>query len=225
MCTRISSSCTNEIEWAQEQIISFKDHVTSNVQYISNIVLDVLNQAYTDFCNSLPSQEEIKKKYETIRAFLIEKSITAKDYIEEKLGVDLYEGAKQLLNTAAKVGKAALATLFFLSNSSVFVMGAIAGIAATDTMRTIHDSITQVWTNLNPVEKAVVISAGLIAWPISLAAGAFFAGSGSAIYLKDRATQRTSDNQPQMPYHEPIHNIDNSHETHHFEHGSDNYQI
>lgn len=128
--------------------------------------------------------------------YAIAKALVLKAYIERTFEVELSAVAQKAGSVAIKIAKVAAAAILFLSNSSVFVLGAIVGFAAKNKMKEILDSGTRVWTDLAPHEKAAAVAAGLIAWPITLAMGAFFTGAAASVHLQERYQNRQ--NQPQV---------------------------
>jgi len=120
----------------------------------------------------------------------IEKTFEFKAYLEKTFEVDLDTVAHKVVALAIQIAKIAAAAILFLSNSSVFVLGAVVGFAASNKMKEILDSGIRVWSDLKPLEKAAVAAAGSIAWPITLAMSAFFSGAAVSLYLQERAKNR-----------------------------------
>ena len=122
------------------------------------------------------------------------------EQLETSLGIELRTVAKEVASVAFKAAKIALAALLFLVNSSLFVLGAIVAVVVPDKMDYVLARIQRVWDGptadelkanpnakpgLNLLGKGIVCVVGVFAWPISLAAGAFFVGASVSLQLQN----------------------------------------
>jgi hypothetical protein len=91
------------------------------------------------------------------------------------------------LNVLTYVGTA----LLFLSNSSVFVIGACVGVTCTETMKNMIIDIKSVFERImrekDFTRLALMITGSVLAWPITMAACAFFIGGYYGVLMKNPA--------------------------------------
>jgi hypothetical protein len=90
-------------------------------------------------------------------------------------------------SVAISVLKMIVSIVLFLSNSSLFVLGALTAALFPQQMRECIERIINVWNGLDFGGKALVISAGAIGWPISLAAFSFLLGAHTSLTLQNQS--------------------------------------
>lgn len=99
----------------------------------------------------------------------------------------VYDTAKKIQDFAVPIIKGTVYTLLFLSNSSLFVLGAFTAVLAPDFMRGCLGRITSVWNSLDLASKSIVIAGAAIGWPISFAVSAFVVGTHVSLMLQTQA--------------------------------------
>lgn len=124
-------------------------------------------------------------------AFINQKSTDMQTYIESATGRTLSDLAADVSALATKAFKVAATTLLMLSNSSVFGLGVIFSFAFPEKMENINNRIARAWDNLSTLQRSLVIASGLIAWPFTLAAGAFLVGAQTGLYLQNAIPDET----------------------------------
>lgn len=94
----------------------------------------------------------------------------------ESLNPSLLEAARKTYEAAKPAIKLAICFLLFAGQTSMFVIGAVVTLLAPEFMRKSIGRIERIWNNLAPEEKVFVFVGGLVAFPITTAIAAFFAG-------------------------------------------------
>jgi hypothetical protein len=95
------------------------------------------------------------------------------------------EVAKKIVPIAQQVMKAIGTTLLFLTNSSLFVIGAVAASIFPDQMQEGINRISRVFGKERSwPQLAGIALAAVLAWPIFLACASFFAGGNLALTLQ-----------------------------------------
>lgn len=137
-----------------------------------------------------------------IQASLASFDSHAKQFTEafKELVVRVHKVSLEWMPLIAEWSKNALiyagTTLLFLSNSSIFVIGMCFGVVNTKTMDSMLTDIQNVAERIMKEKDftrlALMITGGILAWPITMAASAFFMGGYYGSKLK-------------KPYGEPDH--------------------
>jgi hypothetical protein len=82
--------------------------------------------------------------------------------------------------------KVTIGLILFASQSTPYVVGIFVTILAPECMDRSVARISQIWNNLTLPGKAIAVVAGIIAFPITTAAAAFFAGAYTAVLVIPR---------------------------------------
>jgi hypothetical protein len=107
------------------------------------------------------------------------------------------EVAKKIAPIALKIFYILANLGLFLTNSSLYVVGAIAASIFPKEMKAGIDRISKVfWQDRTVLELAGIGICAFIAWPIFLASTAFFAGGNLALSLKEPEPQPDTLSQP-----------------------------
>lgn len=166
-------------------------------------IMGHLLEARTSALNAYKNiQEQACEAYKTISTQVAEKSVIAKDYagrrfqeikastlqfIEQNKATFL--DAAREAEKIAKITFIAVGALFlFLSNSSLFLVGAVCAYFAKDRTRSVLTDITNSWDKSPLAVKTILVAGGILAWPSVFAVGAFLLGGASALYLIDKTT-------------------------------------
>lgn len=75
------------------------------------------------------------------------------------------------------------AGMLFFAQSSIFGLGFLASIITPSSMQKAIDKISTMWCQQHPIVKGMIAAAATVAWPISLAASAFFVGGKIGLLL------------------------------------------
>jgi len=97
---------------------------------------------------------------------------------------------EKIQEMALPVLQFSVGTILFLTNSSLFVLGAVAGAVFPEPLNSAIERINGIWQGQSMFFKATVITGVVIAWPISLALSSFFIGAYSSIYLQQQLEQK-----------------------------------
>lgn len=100
-------------------------------------------------------------------------------------GSTIQETALHIQNIALFALQILVTSVLFLSNSSLFVLGAVVSVINKDIIDHSIAKIGNVWEKLSAPKRALVITAAVFAWPISLASAAFFVGGHLTSHLQD----------------------------------------
>jgi len=106
------------------------------------------------------------------------------------------QGAKKAYDIALPILKTLGATILFLYNSSLFVIGGVAAALFPTHLQAAIERITSVWNRLEIPAQSLIFAAAVFAWPISLAVSAFFVGAHISLYLQKSSTSHT---EPTVP--------------------------
>ena len=128
---------------------------------------------------------------------------TIKEFSTQHVGKELVELMHKVEFVCFNILIYAATTLLFLSNSSVFVIGACVGVTCTETMDKMIADITNVFERImrekDFTRLALMITASVLAWPITMAACAFFVGGYyGALMKKPSAPENQVDAAPHV---------------------------
>ncbi len=144
---------------------------------------------YETFKNEvLPElMEKTARQYEIIKERSLNFIETNKEPIQNK--------AEELVRIALTATKIVVGTLFALSMSSLFFAGSLYGYFDKKGSRELINDLVTDWNDASIDLKVAVVGFGIIAWPGTLAVGAFLMGAHTAHTIQDRkvvAQQHTS---------------------------------
>ena len=103
-----------------------------------------------------------------------------------KLGFDSLDASAR--DTARRLGRIALTTLkafgifiLFAAQSTLFSLGFIGGIVFPQPIENATQRIFEAWNHQSWLVRGIICTGAVVAWPISLAAAAFFVGGNTGL--------------------------------------------
>jgi hypothetical protein len=123
-------------------------------------------------------------------AYAVEEATEAYNYASEmcrNLAPAVQSCAKKVEEISLPIFKVVASLLLFTAQSSMFVIGALVGVVSPEFMRNSIDRICLIWNSFSIGEKAAALVAGVIAFPITTALGAFFVAGNFSLHLLENA--------------------------------------
>lgn len=128
---------------------------------------------------------ELQDFFQVSKNAIIESYQHCDVWYEQLTGSSIEETTLRVQEIALFALQILATSVLFLSNSSFFVLGAVVSVINKALIDHSVAKIGNVWENLTAAKKALVITAAVFAWPISLASAAFFTGGHLSSRLQD----------------------------------------
>jgi len=191
-----------------ESIIAATAQLGSVLREIGKVVSVLFQGVCIEIANSASSTyTQTALKYEAFKNEVLPKLLekTAQQYkiIKERSlsfietnKTPIQKKAEELVRIALTATKIVVGTLFALSMSSLFFAGSLYGYFDKYGSRELINDLVTDWNDASIDLKVAVVAFGIIAWPGTLAVGAFLMGAHTAHTIQDRkvvAQQHTSE--------------------------------
>ncbi len=115
-------------------------------------------------------------------------ALSTQDFVE-RCRPGFIDGLNRIQKTALPVLAFIAGAILFTAQSSVFGIGFLVSIMNPRIMHGSLDRIAAIWGQQQPFIRCVIIAGAAIAWPISLAASAFFLGGHLGVSLLPEGEQ------------------------------------
>lgn len=102
-----------------------------------------------------------------------------------ELEPEVHAYIQRVHQTALPILRIATASLLFTAQSTLFSVGVLTAVTAPSFMKTSVDRISATWNQQALGIRALIIGGSIIAWPICLAASAFFVGGSIGLSLQE----------------------------------------
>ena len=164
------------VRWirAKQGLRELGPHARDTVYWLGSIILETANKAI------LFAVEKIKEGGEAAQGSVQRLWIRAKGGFDN-LSTPVRDAARRLGRIAITILKAIGVCFLFAAQSTLFSIGFICGIVLPEPVERATRRISEAWNRQSWLVRGLVCSGAVIAWPISLAAAAFFVGGKTGL--------------------------------------------
>ena len=89
--------------------------------------------------------------------------------------------AERIYQIARPIFQILLSAVLFAAQSTLFTIGFLTGILNPRAIQTATERICNVWNRQHGLAKGLIVTGAIVAWPITLAASAFFVGGNAGV--------------------------------------------
>ena len=101
------------------------------------------------------------------------------------------ETAERIYQTVVPLFQILLTALLFAGQSTLFTVGFLTGILSPGTIQNATQRICNVWDRQHGLAKGLIVTGAIVAWPIALAASAFFVGGNLGVVCQTQEAEQS----------------------------------
>ena len=100
--------------------------------------------------------------------------------------------ADRVVQLVCPIFKIIIASVLLAAQSTLFTVGFLTGVINPGAIKTATQRICDVWNRQSGLGHGLIIAGAVLAWPITLAASAFFVGGNLGVYCGEPAAEDVS---------------------------------